>query len=46
VQLTAMQDANGQPLEVALGSPLKVFVPLGGPVQGALLAKLLEPAAA
>jgi len=46
VELQAMQDANGQPLQVALGSPHKVFVNLGAPVEGALLAKLLEPVAA
>ena len=46
VQLDAMQNLDGQPVQVAQGSPVRVFVPLGGPVEGALLARLLEPVAA
>ena len=32
-------------VQVAQGSPVRVFVPLGGPVECALLARLLEPVA-
>jgi putative protease len=35
-----MQGAEGQPLQVAPGSPLRVWVPLGLPAEGALLARL------
>ena len=41
-----MQNLDGEPVQVAQGSPVRVFVPLGGPVEGALLARLLEPVAA
>lgn len=41
VTLAAMQDAEGQPIEVAAGHPLRVWVPLDGPGDGALLARLL-----
>jgi putative protease len=46
VQLDAMQNLDGEPVQVAQGSPVRVFVPLGDPVEGALLARLLEPVAA
>ncbi len=46
VTLDAMQNLDGEPVQVAQGNPVRVFVPLGGPVEGALLARLLEPAAA
>jgi len=39
--LSAMQDGNGQPIEVAAGNPLRVWVPLGAPADGALLARLV-----
>ncbi|MEW6695026.1 MAG: tRNA 5-hydroxyuridine modification protein YegQ [Pseudomonadota bacterium] len=38
--LTAMQDADGRAIEVAAGNPLRVWVPLGAPADGALLARL------
>jgi len=41
VQLEAMHNPDGVPVQVAQGSPVRVFVPLGAPVQGALLARLL-----
>ncbi|HQY08650.1 MAG TPA: tRNA 5-hydroxyuridine modification protein YegQ [Burkholderiaceae bacterium] len=40
IRLEAMQGAEGQPLQVAPGSPLRVWVPLGLPAEGALLARL------
>lgn len=43
VVLGAMQDVDGQPLSVAPGSPLRVWVPLGAPCEGALLARLFAP---
>ncbi len=45
VTLTAMQGAEGEALTVAPGSPLHVWLPLEGPVEGALIARLLAPAA-
>lgn len=39
--LDAMQDAEGQSINVAAGNPLRVFVPIGAPSQGALLARML-----
>src|SRR5574343_1106366 len=45
VTLTAMQGAEGEALSVAPGSPLHVWLPLEGPVEGALIARLLAPAA-
>ncbi|MDM7455917.1 MAG: tRNA 5-hydroxyuridine modification protein YegQ [Tepidimonas sp.] len=41
VTLSAMQDADGRAIEVAAGNPLRVWVPLEGPADGALLARLL-----
>jgi putative protease len=45
ITLEAMQSLDGQPITVALGNPLRVWVPLGLPADGALLARMLEPAA-
>jgi len=39
--LDAMRNAEDQPIEVALGSPLRVWLPLGAPTEGALIARLL-----
>jgi putative protease len=37
-----MTNLDGDPVQVAQGSPVRVWVPLGqGPVEGALLARLL-----
>ncbi|MDO9611099.1 MAG: tRNA 5-hydroxyuridine modification protein YegQ [Serpentinimonas sp.] len=44
VQLEAMHNPDGLPVQVAQGNPVRVFVPLGAPVQGALLARLLGAA--
>jgi len=43
VRLTQMQNLEGQSLAVAAGSPLRVRIPLAGPAQGALLARVFEP---
>jgi U32 family peptidase len=39
--LEAMQGAEGEPLSVAPGSPLHVWLPLAGPTDKALIARLL-----
>ncbi|MBQ0931484.1 tRNA 5-hydroxyuridine modification protein YegQ [Ideonella sp. 4Y16] len=41
ITLSAMQGAEGEPLSVAPGSPLHVWLPLEGPAEGALIARLL-----
>ncbi|MCB4366444.1 tRNA 5-hydroxyuridine modification protein YegQ [Hydrogenophaga taeniospiralis] len=41
VQLSAMRNQEGHAIEVAQGSPIRVWVPLGAPAEGALLARLL-----
>jgi U32 family peptidase len=41
ITLGAMQGAEGEPLSVAPGSPLHVWLPLEGPAEGALIARLL-----
>ncbi len=45
VKLQAMRNLDGEPIEVAPGSPLRVRIPLAEQYKGALLARLLEPAA-
>ena len=40
VQLTQMHNTEGQPIEVAQGNPLKVWIPLEGPAEGALIARM------
>lgn len=41
VQLDRMTTLDGEPVQVAAGSPVRVWVPLGGPSEGALLARML-----
>ncbi|MBP7413360.1 MAG: tRNA 5-hydroxyuridine modification protein YegQ [Giesbergeria sp.] len=41
VQLTQMRGLEGEELQVAAGSPLRVRIPLDGPAEGALIARLL-----
>ena len=41
VQLTQMKNLEGEPISVAPGSPLRVWIPLDGPVDGALIARLM-----
>ncbi|KKW68626.1 protease [Lampropedia cohaerens] len=45
VKLETMQDADGQSIQVAAGNPLRVWLPIDGPVEGALVARLLQPQA-
>ena len=46
VPLAAMQAQDGSPITVAAGNPLRVWVPLGLPAAGALVARMLEGSAA
>ncbi|MCY1381116.1 hypothetical protein D9M69_689910 [compost metagenome] len=41
VQLDAMQNQDGETITVAQGSPIRVWVPLGAPTEGALIARLI-----
>ena len=41
VVLTQMRGLEGEALQVAAGSPLRVRIPLDGPAEGALIARLL-----
>ena len=41
-----MKNAEGQSLQVASGSPLRVWIPMDGPADGALIARVFEPQAA
>ena len=44
IQLGAMRNMDGEPIEVAPGSPLHVRIPLDARYQGALLARMLSAA--
>ncbi len=44
MQLSEMKGDQGEPLQVAPGSPLLVWIPLAGPAEGALLARRLNAA--
>ncbi|MFN3377124.1 MAG: tRNA 5-hydroxyuridine modification protein YegQ [Burkholderiaceae bacterium] len=39
--LTTMHDLEGQPITVAAGNPVRVRIPIEGPAEGALIARLL-----
>ncbi|MGA8391114.1 MAG: U32 family peptidase C-terminal domain-containing protein, partial [Burkholderiaceae bacterium] len=41
VVLTQMKSLEGEPLNVAPGSPLRVWIPLDGPADGALIARIM-----
>jgi len=41
VKLEQMKDKNGASIEVAAGSPTHVWIPMDGPADGGLLARLL-----
>jgi U32 family peptidase len=41
VQLDAMRNQAGEAIQVAQGSPIRVWVPLAAPCEGALIARLL-----
>ncbi|WP_370681741.1 tRNA 5-hydroxyuridine modification protein YegQ [Comamonas sp. GB3 AK4-5] len=43
VKLTQMFNLEGAPVQVAQGNPIRVRVPLEGPWEGALIARLLQP---
>jgi putative protease len=43
LRLQAMRNAHGQPVDVAQGSPVRVWLPLPQRYEGALLAKVLNP---
>lgn len=45
-RLAAMKNAEGQSLQVTSGSPLRVWIPMDGPADGALIARVFEPQAA
>ena len=40
VPLTQMKNAKGEAIEVAPGSPLRVWIPMDGPADGALIARM------
>jgi putative protease len=42
VKLTQMFNLEGEPVQVAQGNPIRVRVPLEGPWEGALIARLLH----
>lgn len=41
IKLEKMFDLEGKPVEVAQGNPIRVRIPLEGPVEGALISRLL-----
>ena len=43
VKLTQMFNLEGEPVQVAQGNPIRVRVPMEGPWEGALIARLLQP---
>ncbi|HNR83832.1 tRNA 5-hydroxyuridine modification protein YegQ [Ottowia sp.] len=43
VQLQHMKNADGQPIDVAPGNPLRVWIPVDGPAEQALIARLMAP---
>jgi putative protease len=43
VKLTEMRNSEGQPVDVAQGNPIKVWIPLEARFAGALLARVFEP---
>lgn len=45
VKLTEMRNSEGQPVDVAQGNPIKVWIPLEARFAGALLARVFEPEA-
>ncbi|THU05459.1 U32 family peptidase [Lampropedia puyangensis] len=46
VKLETMQNKDGAAIDVASGNPLRVWIPVQGPVEGALVARLLPETAA
>ena len=46
VRLDVMKNAEGAEIQVAAGNPLRVWIPVDGPADKALVARLLQPAPA
>ena len=46
VRLDVMKNAEGQPIDVAAGNPLRVWIPIDGPAEQGLIARLVNPPAA
>ena len=45
VSVERMQDQHGDSIAVAAGHPLRVWLPMDGPTDGALIARMLQPEA-
>ena len=45
VVLTQMKNLEGDAIQVASGSPMRVWIPAAGPTDGALLARIIAPTA-
>ena len=45
VVLTQMKNLEGEAIQVASGSPMRVWIPAAGPTDGALLARIIAPPA-
>ena len=45
VRLDVMKNAEGQPIDVAAGNPLRVWIPVDGPAEQGLIARLVNPPA-
>ena len=43
VKLEQMFNLEGEPVQVAPGNPVRVRIPVEGPVEGGLIARLLQP---
>ena len=43
LKLEQMFNLEGEPVQVAQGNPIRVRVPINGPVEGALISRLLQP---
>ena len=43
VPVTHMENGDGDAIQVASGSPMRVWIPLEAPADGALLARLIDP---
>ena len=46
VRLDVMKNAEGQSIDVAAGNPLRVWIPIDGPAEQGLIARLVNPPAA
>jgi putative protease len=41
VRVQQMQNTDGHAIEVAAGNPVQVWIPVEGPAEGALIARML-----